>query len=165
MLTKSSSYEFGQIYWNPGFFHSFCSREFALCFWVTIHRELRLKVSSLHRCVTGGAQSQPFTRGGFLSAAALLMRALPHFVIQLPAPFTLAQAHFPFLQGIPQAVGRSHSELQLRKAIRELGLKKTSIITYLKMISFGLHYTIDLLVYFLLIQTFCGKKRDVIFRS
>lgn len=36
--------------------------------------------------------------------AAVLMKALPHFVMQLPPPFTLAQAHFASPQGILQAV-------------------------------------------------------------
>lgn len=45
-------------------------------------------------------------------------------MIQLPAPFTLAQARFAFTQGWHRQWAGPSSDLELGEVIRDLGLRK-----------------------------------------
>lgn len=161
---KSSPYDFGQIYWNPGDLHCFCQQRISpvllgyhpqgdeienallvqACYWkcpeLTIYKwRVSLHWQSAHEGTTTLHDPPPWCTEA--------RSCLPSGSGTFYTPTELAQA-----------VSSSHSELELKEVSRDLGLRNISVLTYLKMNSFGLYSTVELLVYFLLIQTLCGNK-------
>lgn len=114
---KSSSYDFGQIYWNPGDLQSSRGRAFLLlpptgdeiesvllaqiCCWKCPELAVFKWRASLHCCSAHEGTTK-------LCEAA-------------PCSFYPGSGNFCIPTGLAQAVGRSHSELEL---IRDLGLRK-----------------------------------------